>query len=100
MDIKAALVFASVACEFGFSVMKEAKKERQSAMQTDLLDARPRILLLGPRDPNSWDTNDKSNAEVFSQARKVYKDEVGSIVNAAIEGWNRTKKHNTKQQPT
>ena len=97
MHVKAILVFASVVCEFGFSAMKEAKKERQNALETPQLDARLRILLLGPKDPNSWKTEEKSNAALVATAREAYFDEVSSIVNASIEAWNRKKNHNSKQ---
>ena len=97
MHVKAILVFASVVCEFGFSTMKEAKKERQNALETPQLDARLRILLLGPKDPNSWKTEEKSNAALIATARDAYFDEVSSIVNASIEAWNRKKNHNSKQ---
>ena len=97
MDTKAVLVFASVVCEFGFSVMKEAKKERQSAMDTPQLDHRLRIQLLGPKDPYRWSTEAKMNEAVLEASRKLYKDQLSSIVNASIEHWNATKDHNSKQ---
>ena len=66
-------------------------------METPQLDARLRILLLGPKDPNSWKTEEKSNAALIATARDAYFDEVSSIVNASIEAWNRKKNHNSKQ---
>ena len=71
--------FASLVCEFGFSAMKEAKKERQSALETTQLDALLRILLLGPKDPNSWKTEQGSNAAFVATARKAYFGKVSSI---------------------
>lgn len=97
LDIKAILVFASVVCEFGFSAMKEAKKERQSAMDTLQLDARLRIHLLGPKDPNSWPTEQKADKALFDVARKTYMETVSSIVNASIEAWNGKRDHNSKK---
>ena len=51
MDIKAAIVLASVCCERGFSHMKEAKTERQAAVESKALGVRLRIQLFAPKDP-------------------------------------------------
>ena len=40
MDIKAVIVFVSVCCERGFSHIKEAKTEREAAMEPNTLGVR------------------------------------------------------------
>lgn len=66
-------------------------------METLQLDARLRIHLLGPKDPNSWPTEQKADKALFDGARKTYMETVSSIVNASIEAWNGKRDHNSKK---
>jgi len=88
MDVKAVWVFASVCCERGFSALKEAKGERQSAMMEDTLDYRLRIQLNGPQDPRKiWTTTQKADQHGFRRARENYNKEVKGLITRAMQRW-------------
>ena len=95
MDIKAVIVFASVCCERGFSHMKEAKTERQAAMESKTLDVRLRIQLLAPKDPRLTMARSVGDAPfdwaAYRKAITRYNSAISALINAAITRWGPAK---------
>lgn len=77
MCAKRLLPWASVCCETGFSHMKEAKKERQAHMETDTLDSRLRIQLVGLQPPKQGTGDTRLSAAEMKAAERTYREEVG-----------------------
>ena len=90
MDIKAAIVWATVCCESGFSKMKIARGELQADMQTPMLDARLRIQMLGPQDPRKLTTEEKNalGRTGYNAKMAKYHTAVDELVNKATTLWD------------
>ena len=94
MQQRAILAFNSVNNERGFSHMKNAKKENQSNMRNETLDARLRIQLLGPTSPNDAmkeaplsELKGQAAVAKLKELEKKYSEELAGLLNRAITLW-------------